>query len=167
MQIYIEFTRPKSLLKPFSWAIRAIENTKYSHVRIRWINSVGVDIVYEAAGDRVRFLGPLAQEDNKVDVIKSYCLELSRDEYRGLVKVCMENAGVQYGMLQIFGILLVRVFNLKKNPLSQGRKSQVCSEVVGRMLQEVLDIGHELDLDTAGPRDIQLYLERINNESKN
>ena len=135
--------------------VRTVDQTPYSHVRLRWTNSVGVDIVYEASGTTVKFLGPLAQERLPVVITHSYTFDISKEKYRELVKLCMENAGVSYGFKQILGIGLVKLFNLKKNPLSEGRKSQVCSEVVGRFLQEILNIGHELDLDVASPKDIQ------------
>lgn len=158
--IYIEFTRPSKKLFPFfSWGIRAVENTTYSHVRLRWINSWGAEMVYEASGTTVKFIGPVALEDLHVKVLHSYKLELTDEQYKQLLQLCIENAGVNYGYKQIFGILLVKLFRLKKNPLSEGRKSQVCSEIVGRFLQEVLDIGQDLELDIAGPKAIQLTLE--------
>ena len=58
-------------------------------------------------------------------------------------------------------ILLVHVFGLGKNPLSEGRKSQVCSEIVGVFLQEILGFGKHINLDTAGPKDIKEVLDLI------
>ncbi len=160
--IYIEFTRPKGKALPLlSYIIRAVENTKYSHVRLRWTNSMGVEIVYEASGTNVKFLGPLAQEDVKVNVIHSYPIELDKKQYKELVKLCLENAGISYGYEQLIGIALVKLFNLKRNPFARGRKSQVCSEIVGRFLQEIVNVGHELDLDIAGPKDIQYILDNL------
>ena len=46
-------------------------------------------------------------------------------------------------------------FNLKKNPFSDGVKTQVCSEIVGRFLQDVLGWGKDLDLDLVGPKEIR------------
>jgi hypothetical protein len=160
MKIKIEFTRPKKLQHQLlSTLIRIVEGTSYSHVRLHWTNSVGADIVYEAGGTSVKFKGKLAQDQKPVKVMKEYEVEITKEQYRNLIKVCMDNAGLEYGFKQLVGILLVRVFGLKNNPLSQGRKSQVCSEIVGRFLQEILNIGHELNLDTAGPKDIQYVLD--------
>lgn len=161
--IHIEFTRPRNKLFPFfSYGIRLVENTKYSHVRLKWYNNrKDIWVVYEASGSNVKFKGPLAQKEEPVTVIKSYTVSIDKPKYDKLVKLCLENSGLNYGIMQIFGILLVKIFKLKKNPLSQGRKSQVCSEVVGRFLQEIIDIGHDLNLDTAGPKDIELTLESM------
>lgn len=156
--VYIEFTRPVST-KPISCAIMAVEGTRFSHVRMRWQSSWGEDLVYEASGLSVKFVGPVAMHEKPVQVVHSYALTLSDEQYKALLALCMRYAGVQYGSLQLIGILLVRVLGLVKNPLSRGRKSQVCSEIVGVFLQDVLGIGRELNLDTAGPRDIQKVLE--------
>jgi len=157
--VYIEFTAPKKC-NPFSCAIKAVEGTEYSHVRLRWVNGWGAEMVYEASGTSVKFIGPIALQDLHVEILHSYRFDLSDEHYRKLLQLCIENAGVNYGYLQILGILLVRIFDLQKNPLSSGRKSQVCSEIVGRFLQEVLGIGYQLNLDTAGPKAIQSVLEK-------
>lgn len=156
--VYIEFTRPKTN-KPLSCAIMAVEGTKYSHVRLRWKTSWGAETVYEASGVSVKFVGPVAMQERPVEVIHSYALQLSDEQYKALLRLCIEYSGLSYGTLQLVGILLVRVFGLVKNPLSRGRKSQVCSEIVGVFLQDILGIGRQLNLDIAGPRDIQKVLE--------
>ena len=74
----------------------------------------------------------------------------------------MENAGVSYGFKQLVGIALVKLFRLKTNPLSEGRKSQVCSEIVGRFLRMHSNVADKLNLDIASPRDIQLVLDQNN-----
>lgn len=161
MKLVIEFTKPAEC-KPLSAIIRAVDNTPYSHVRLRWVNSVGVDIVYEASGTSIKFLGPIAQQSTPVKVLKSYSFELDREQYRELVKICMTYAGIKYGILQLFGIGLVRLFKLKKNPFADGRRSQVCSELVGRILIEVMGLPFDVNLDIAGPQDIEHFLEKNN-----
>ena len=101
--VYIEFTRPRKF-KLFSCVIRLVQGTPYSHVRLRWENSVGTMVVYEAGGSSVHFMGPMAQEANPVEVIKAFKISISRQRYRELVKLCMENAGIEYGIKQIIGI---------------------------------------------------------------
>lgn len=160
--VFIEFTRPKAPMKFLSWIIRLIEGTPYSHVRLSWINSVSVPIVYEASGTSVKFLGPLALEENPVIITHAYKCRLNREQYRALVKLCMENAGVSYKFKQLVGIALVKLFRLKKNPLSEGRKSQVCSEIVGRFLQMHSTVANDLNLDIASPKDIQYILDQSN-----
>ena len=159
--IFIEFTRPKGKFKPISRIIRLIEGTPYSHIRIRFINRVGDELVYEVSGTSVKFVGPLALEDKKVDILYSYEYNITRSEFSKMIDLCVLHADLNYGYLQLFGIHLVRVFNLRRNPLSEGRKSQVCSEIVGRFVQEILKIDVPVNLDIAGPKDIKEALDGL------
>lgn len=154
-QVYIGFSKPRHWLVPFSWAIRAVERTRYSHVLLAWSSPVTqVPVIYEASGSSLRFLYRKIF-DKKNEIIETYKVDVTRAQYRQLVKWCMTNAGVEYGVKQIIGILLQRIFRLKKNPLSEGRKSQVCSELVGAVLEQVFGKELNLNLDIAGPRDIR------------
>lgn len=154
-KIYIDFTKPKDKVLPlFSYAIRFVGDTKYSHVRLRWTNSAGREVIYEASGTQVHFIGTLAQEKHKAEIIKTYELDLTDDEYRKLVDICMKYAGVDYGVLQVIGIALALAFNLKRNPFSDGKYSMVCSELVARVLEEVKGYELKADLDMAGPLEI-------------
>lgn len=160
MHVFVEFTRPLYKTLPlFSYIIRAVERTPYSHVRLRWVNSVGVPVVYESTAASCRFLGPEAQQQFQAEALKRYILELNREQYRELVKVCMEKAGTDYGYLQLIGILIARVFRLKSNPLSHGRDKQVCSELVAEIIKRVLKLDTGKDLDIIGPRDIDRFLQ--------
>lgn len=159
-ELFMEFTRPSGC-KPISWAIRAIQGTPYSHVRFRWINSMGVEIIYEASGSNVKFIGPLAASSMKVDTVASVRFTLDRPQYRELVRVCMTYAGVTYGKLQLIGIGLAQLFNLNRNPLSRGTRQQVCSELAGRVMEEVLGQKIPLDWDMAGPKEIHDWATNI------
>lgn len=159
MKIYIGFSKPKNKKFPiFSWLIRLFERTPYSHVYIRWHSrGAGVDVCYEAAGTQLRFMGPEPFKSN-IQPLHEYELEISKELYPKLLTYCMTNAGMDYGLKQAFGIALVKLFKLKKNPFADGRKSQVCSELVGNILQEVFQLNIGIDMDIAGPKDIDKYL---------
>jgi hypothetical protein len=156
--IHIDFTSPKSKLAILSWAIRKIERCEYSHLRLRWLGmGQKIPIVYEASGSEVKFLGPMAQEKRHVNVIKSYQFHLNQDQYYKTVEFCIKYAGVEYGKMQLLGMGLVRLFGLKKNPFGNG---QVCSELVGKFLKEVMLWELELDLDVAGPKEIMEAIDK-------
>ena len=158
-KVHIDFTKSTSWKTAwFSWLIRAVEGTPYSHVRLRFKTRSGLETVYEASGTSVKFIGPLALSEKPVKILDSFEYEITQEEFSKMIDLCVYTADLDYGYTQLFGILLVRLFGLKKNPLSQGRKSQVCSEIVGRFIQEILGFGYELDLDVSGPRDIHKTL---------
>lgn len=162
--VYIEFTRPKGHRFPiYSWLIRAVEQTPYSHVRIRWKNSIGIELVYEASGRSVKLIGEYAQDKFPVETIHSYGFELTKEQYRKLIGL-FRYSSVDYGILQALGIGVAKLFRLKHNPFSQGRRSQVCSELVALFLIEVLGIDflpEVLNLDLAGPKDLHKFISKI------
>jgi hypothetical protein len=159
--VYIEFTRPHKDYKRFpilSWLIRLIEWTPYSHVRLTWINTTGRKVVYEASGASVKFIGTLSQEKKKVKILDSYEIDITREEYRKLIDLCMKYADISYGLLQLLGIGLSYLPWFDKNIFSDGRRSQVCSELVGEILESVKNIDIKEDLDIAGPKMINKTL---------
>lgn len=163
MKLTIGFSKPKKHLFPiFSWLIRLFEGTSYSHVYVKW-HSRGADtnVLYEASGSSVKFLGEKVYND-RIQPIHEYEVTISSETYKKLLKFCMENAGINYGIKQVFGIALVKIFKLKKNPFSDNKKSQICSELIGHILEDVLgrDLDLDLDLDIAGPKAIKEYLDQ-------
>ena len=157
--IAIGFSRPRRW-SLFSWLVRQIEGgTPYSHTYLRWQSRAAqVHIVYEASGTSLKFYN-FNLWHTKNHIVDEFEFELTPAQYHDLLKITMTNAGVKYGFLQVLGIALVRLFSLSKNPFADGRASQVCSEIVGRFLEDVMDFDTKLDLDVAGPRDIYNYLQ--------
>ena len=156
--LHIQFTRPQGGFKPLSSLIRVIQGTPYSHVRLHWVNSSGVPLVYEASRSSVSFQGPLAQKNHPVDILDDYSFELDRQQYRKLVEVCMTYAGIDYGKLQLVGIGIRDLLNLEDNPFADGNNSLICSELVGRVLLEVLHMDICDDFDTIGPKELHKFL---------
>lgn len=159
-KVYVDFTKPKNKIFPiFSYIVRFVQNTPYSHVRLRWYSRSGIEIVYEASGSSVKLLGKKSGKIEKAKIIKSYEIKVSVEEYRKLISL-FEYASVSYGFLQILGIGIAHLFNLKKNPFADKRKSQVCSELLGLFLKKVKNWPVDFDLDIAGPREIDEFLQK-------
>jgi hypothetical protein len=152
--VWVEFTRPRGF-KPLSWLIRKVQKTEFSHVRLYWLGVGGtIPIIYEASGSSLKFIGPIAAKQMKIKIIHSFKLDITPAQYKDIVKICMINASIDYGKKQLIGIGLVHAFNLDKNPFADGRRSQVCSEIIGRILKMVLKWPIKLDLDIAGPKEL-------------
>lgn len=158
--ISIEFTKPRSKLALGSQLIRLWQRTPYSHVRIRYRNAYDQSIIFEARGNGIRFVGPIAASFQDVIVCKEYTILANEDEFRLLEAICFQYAGLKYGVLQILGIGLANIFGLSKNPFSDGRYSQVCSELVGTILETVFYMHIGKDLDMAGPKEIDEFLSK-------
>lgn len=158
MVLKIQFTRPAKGIKILSWLIRLILGTKYSHVLARW-NAAGgkVDLVWEAAGSSIRFLGPIAHE-GKYNVVETYEVPLTRVEYKRLIEYTHNYAHVNYGKTQLIGMLIARLFRLNKNIISQGKSEQVCSEAVAGLLKHVKGWTSEYNFDVYGPDALERWL---------
>lgn len=155
-RVVIGFARPRHFFfKPFSWIIRLIEWTPYSHVYIRSrADSLGVDLVYQASGVQVNFVGISHFKDQETSVYE-FEVDVTDDKYRDFMRWAIVNAGAPYSLKQALGILLLKLFNLRKNPLSDGRKSWVCSELAGFFLVSFVGVSIKDDeLDVIGPRGI-------------
>ena len=77
----------------------------------------------------------------------------------------MSLTGVSYGYGQIIGIGIVKLAyafgKVIQNPFSTGKDSMVCSEFVGYILKEILQLKLPADLDSITPKQIDQYLERL------
>ena len=160
-KVHIQFTSPKGKLFPlFSWAIRTFECTPYSHVRIFWLSKRGKPRVYEASGSHVKLIGSHALNRVPVSVLHSYEFNLDDEQFKKMIEL-LDYSHVDYGIWQIFGIAIARIFKLKRNPLSSGKNAMVCSELVAIFLNYVLDMDiPKEEFDLIGPRGVKELLDR-------
>lgn len=158
MKIKIGFSKPKNHPFPLlSWIIRLVQWTPFSHVYLSWVTNHGIEVVCEAGWSGVRLINKkYFDEDN--ETIKSFTFLITNGMYEKLMKFTTSILGTDYGYLQLVGIGLHRLFRLRKNPFSDGKTSQVCSELVFYFLEEVLTLETGLEADTAGPREIFNFL---------
>lgn len=155
-KIVIGFSRPRNqTFKFFSWAIRLIEWTPYSHVYIRTFSKTADEyLVYQASGTQVNFMG-IVQFYRVSHTVKEFEFEISDEAYRKFLKWAIQMSGAPYGFKAVLGILLVRCFNLKRNPFSDDSHTWFCSELAGRVLIDFLGVKFdEKDLEVAGPKKI-------------
>lgn len=154
-RVIVGFSRPKAWLKPFSWAIRLVERTPYSHVYIRTrADALGVDLIYQASGVQLNFMGLEHFKENAL-ILYEFEGYLPDEKYREFMRWAITNSGASYSSKQPLGILAIKLFNLKKNPFANGRYAWVCSELVGFLLSSFFNLKiDEKELDTIGPRGI-------------
>lgn len=161
--ILVGFSKPKNHKFPiFSWLIRLIEWTPYSHSFIRWSSSwLERDVVYEASGTMVHFVVG-HKFDKKAETLALYEIHCSDEARRKLIQKAMDRSAAPYGMKQVFGILLVKLMRLFgkdiKNPFSDGSATWICSEVVMDALIE-LGITFDVHIDNVTPKDLKKGLD--------
>lgn len=159
--LFIGFSRPKAKFVPYSWIIRLLQWTKYSHVYIR-IPSLSLerDLIYQASGSKVNFIGVKKFKDEEV-VVKEYALQVSADTKKKILQYAIDNAGASYGMKSAVGVSWVIVnsyFGRKiPNPFKDGQKTFFCDELAGYIIQET-GIEVPFNPENVGPKQIDEFL---------
>jgi len=118
--------------------IRLCTKSKISHcyLRIDYPKYV-TTVVYHASGISVNFENytHFLTHSNVVDEIT---IQVSEDDFETGVKFQLQEVGKPYAIRQLLGysfVLIGKIFNMKiKNPLANGTKSYVCSELVMKFL---------------------------------
>ena len=164
-KLIIGFSKSKKKFALYSWLIRFVEGTEFSHAYIRWYsNSLERDVIYQASGTMVNFCGRGVFDEHH-QVVDEFEVELSAEVKKKVIQYAMDNAGVPYGLKPALGMGWVRFMKILgyevPNPFRDGKKTYVCSELVADILVEVL--GHDLDhdLDDVGPRILYDYAKKL------
>ncbi len=154
-KIIIGFSKPRGKFKPFSWAIRLVEGTPYSHVYIRThSDKLDVDLIYQASGAQVNFMG-LQHFNNHAIRLFEFEHEIPDQTYDAFMRWAIINSGADYSIKQPLGILLIKMFNLKRNPFANGSFAWVCSELAGFVLSSFLEVNiDKSELEVLGTRGI-------------
>lgn len=151
--IYIGFSKPKKF-KLFSALISAWIDKPYSHVYIRFksSNPLVPSTVYHAANGMVHFV-----TEEKFLINNQVILEfsVSGDKTPFLIH-CMKLAGESYGYCELLKILLSDFTGLKI--FNKNGYGYICSELVGRLLIDQLNINFNKPTHLLRPDDIELAI---------
>lgn len=156
--ITIGFSKPKNKTLPIlSWLIRLFLKTEYSHVYLQFYSeSINREIIYEAVGKGVRFIG-LKRWKLQAQEVLSYTINIKECNRTELIQWCVDNAGHSYSFWQNIGILISSLLNTKNNIFTKGKN---CSELIAKILKlEGYKIEKDLNLIT--PKDIEEILKMI------
>jgi hypothetical protein len=138
-QMFIGFSRRRKF-NLVSWLVRKVEGTEFSHVYVRFPSErLARNILYEASGTSVHFKAQwIFDRDN--EVVEEYETLISEDTHVSVMRFCLDNAEVPYGLKSLFGFGIVKIasiFGIKiPNPFRDGRKTYVCSELVADILRD-------------------------------
>jgi len=155
--LFVGFSRPRKAA-PLSWLIRKVMGTDFSHVFLQFTRN-GQVLIFEASLFGVRYTQ--ASEFKKSNITThGFRLRSSRPLQDLINRTCDVIVGRKYGYKQLIGILLARMFSLKKNIVSKGLGRQVCSETVGFILESHFNIKFNKSLDLVDPLDIHNVLMR-------
>lgn len=161
-KILIGFSKP-NCFKPLACLIMAWQKTPFSHVYLKLIRKSGVNVIYQASGHAVNFMGCKIFE-KKALVIKEFSFEVSDDAKDKFLDWAIANSGADYSVLKGLGIFFARCFQMK-NPFEK-KDGYVCSILVAKALGPLMD--KEIpDASILGPKEIYELCERLSvNNSK-
>lgn len=160
-EVELVFTKSRKKFPVFSWLIRLWTWKSYSHIARKLQISFLDEPCYFQAND-----GKINWEYHrhfakKHKVVKRVKFELSNKEYLKLNKLCWEQAGDKYGLLQNLGIAVVDICKLIGinicNPWKQG---QNCSEVIYRTIIKRRHPELKYNPDTIKPHHIERILKQ-------
>jgi len=157
-EIIVGVSRPKGWFEPFSWLIRLVTWSSYSHAYIKFYSEAYQRwIVFQASGLKVNFIGATMFDNNEI-VGAEFAVPISDQTKTCTISQAFDICGSPYGTSQALGILWVlfmEIFGKKvKNPF-YSTSSYVCSELVATILVE---LGYQLDPSSTTPQEVYDFL---------
>lgn len=157
-KVYIGFSYPKQF-KIGAKAIAWWTDSPYSHVYIRFAYSQSKDAIFHAAHSMVHFrsVDNFLRENNS---IKEYEIEMSDTCHEHFFDECMELAGENYSTLDLVNIFIsdVAFWSTKRVIHFQNSKGYICSELVGSLIKDRLQLNITKPLFLLKPKDIDVAL---------
>ena len=162
MKIYVGFSTKKSLT---SQIIKRVEGSEFSHVYLKFfIPEYDEWLIYHADNTMIHLLREERFLAKGSRIIEEYELEIPDEEFVDFAKSALKKSGIPYGFTQIMGMFAVRLmklwFNVKiKNPLADGRKAQICSELIYYDLSKYVDF-KDFEPEWDGPKELNKHIAR-------
>lgn len=169
--IVIGFSKPKDF-KLYAYLIMKIDGGLFDHAYLKFhSDSLNRDIVYQAVGKGVQFVGKILFETKNISV-EEYEIQVSDDKYTEMMQFCIDNAGMPYGFVQVLSLgikkllskLNIKINNNPNQVISSeiGLKTEFCSEIVTRCLNKVDPKDFDLNAESITPKDLNSILKSLN-----
>ena len=128
MKFTIILVKPRAKLVPFSWLIRWVQMTDYSHMAI----TIGADVL-DSTLKGVAFTHYLAYI-NKYDIVDRIHIDVEEDIAKTFHTWADSMRFKKYSMIQNVGTIIRLIGITKSNPYGKNEKELVCSELVALFL---------------------------------
>lgn len=158
-KITVGFSTSK-IWNPFSALIKFWWGTEYSHVYLRYDSVGGNKEVLEASGFSVK-VKDIQQWQVLNRTVREYTFEVSDSEYLKVMQSLRPLLGKPYGWKQILGIIVAEAFGLDRNPLADGSRSFICSELAYRFLLVIGIVPTVHNVDKLSPYDIEQFINGV------
>lgn len=155
--IVVGFSKPRTF-KLHAWVIEKVDGAPFDHAYLRFHSeSLNRDIIYQSTQKGVEFMGLTLWSQNTAPVFE-FPIQVEDANYTSMMQFCVDNCGIDYGLLGVLGAGLVKLASKLRitisNPFDNGLKSEFCSEVVARCLNTVDPAKFNLDAANITPNDL-------------
>lgn len=155
-KIIVGFSKPKNWFEPFSWLIRLVYLSPFSHAYIRiQLDVLDENIVFQASGLVVNFIGE-SLFDSKEDVYKEFTFPINNK--KAFLQFAINQLGKPYSISGVLGMGLVRIGQLIgvkiNNPFQYDQTSDFCSELVAYILENYDGVKIETPVANLSPADL-------------
>lgn len=131
--VRIGFSKPRGSFNPFSWLIRLVCRTPYSHVYCSHLSEkYGSTLIYQASGVQVNFMSK-QQFDKRAFVVSEFEFEITEERFSDYMKWAIEQSGAPYSFIKLFEI----AFNI--NIRTSSEPEWVCSVLAAKICKDYLD----------------------------
>lgn len=161
-KIYIGFSYPKKF-NLISFMIKSWMRQDYSHAYLRFESDKIPNSVYHAAGGMVHFRAQNKFEE-KNHIIKEYEIEVTQNDRLKVLSECIELSGEVYGYLELIKIIFTDIFYtiFNKQLYIKDSAGYICSELVGKILIDKLNLKFNKPSNLLKPNDLDLKLKESN-----
>lgn len=163
-KIIFGLSKPRTW-KPFAWLIMVAYGIPFSHTYVKiYSDKYKRFLIYQASSTMVNFMN-METFNEEAEIIQEFEFNMSDMTKTAVMGYAIDNCGKPYGVMEIFGICYVRICYwlgiTVTNPLGDGSKTLVCSELVSDILREFFSATLTKDPDDMTPRDVFDLLQSI------
>ena len=161
-QIIVGFSKPtkkKCGAELIKWWLKE----DYSHVILSWTDDQNRDIVWHAAHGSTHLM--LLENFNKVNnLVKTYKLDLTTEEYNKLRDFCYQYAGTPYAFMDLLHIVIYDICkNNNINFIPENENGFICSEYISLALKEAKGLTIPKPSHLMTPKDVDILLKEVLN----
>lgn len=156
--IVIGFSRPLGWFEPFSWLIRLVYWSSYSHAYVRFeLPHEKRNIVAQASGLSVNFISD-TNFDVKEVIYKEFTFPIDCDKKLALIQFVIDQLGKPYSVKGILGMAFVRIgqlLHIKINsPFAYDQTEDFCSEMTAYIAENFVGIKINQPVANLAPKDL-------------
>jgi uncharacterized protein YycO len=138
----------------FSWLIKKVLKTKYSHAYVRLHDELtNIDMVYQASGPYVNFQN-MDDFVKSETIVREYPISVTEETYAKVMSFCEKKVGKPYALRNIFAIFIYHLTGKKILKSDKDECKFICSELVAEILEICGILDKKVDLDYFTPLNV-------------